>query len=59
MIVQIGVAPKLVFLDCGRFGIPNLSIITICNGIMCRSDEFCHLDQTARGAGEAVRPTPD
>ena len=37
-----------VFLDCGRVGIPHLSLATNWDGIMRRSDESCHLDLTTR-----------
>lgn len=46
-------------MDCGRFGIPHLSLTANWDSIMLESDEYCHLDQTRRGAGEALRPTPD
>ena len=59
MVAQIGIAPKLEFLWLWPVWIPHLSLTTNWDSIMCRSDEFFHLDQTFRGAGEAVRLTPD
>ena len=46
-------------MDCGRFGIPHLSLTANWDSIMLESDEIFQLDQTPGGAGEALRLTLD